>query len=110
MYPSYFFWHETFGCLVNKSAPFRRAWERMDHLPGGDTIPDLFANEQYCLNLLPLNESIKRTIERGPFFKLSHKLSLCKMSKKGQGAKVVTTPGFFHIPGSILSFFVGGLN
>ena len=97
--PNYFVWQEMFGCLVDRSSTFRDAFNAMPHLPGGDGVPDTFAEDQYCLDVMPLTDTIKATIDDGAFFKLSHKATMCKERRNLTKAMPKGVP-------SIMSMFV----
>ena len=60
----------TFTASRTYRSPFARVRNAED--------PDEFGERQYCLVNWPINERDRAVIERGPVFKLSYKMKMCK--------------------------------
>jgi hypothetical protein len=77
--PDYFLWMQTFGCLAQQQGSrFQREYEELPSLPATFEDINVFAERQYCLHTWPLLPADRLAIERGAFFKLSHKAKQCK--------------------------------
>ena len=64
---------------------YRDSHKDVEAILRGDAVPDSFAPLQYCLSSVPLTPARRALIERGPFFKLSHKAT--QVSKGAKGSK-----------------------